>query len=158
MKSPVPLHPFLSSGLSEVTMEIESTIGSTSANDTRAARHPDSKDGILGSFLGLSIGMVESGVRTTANAARTLTTESQKVAEAVIQLGEQSSQALLRTARKLNESGFGLVHDALSRTESAALVVISHGQKTSDRVAELAAQASQATVGSRGLNAGAARA
>jgi hypothetical protein len=124
----------------------------------RTARQPDPRDGILGSFLALSLGMIESGVRTSANVTRTLTGESQKVGEALIQLNEQSSQALLRTARKLNESTFGLLTDMVNRLESGALVVIAQGQQTSDRVAELAAQASQAAVGSRGIGGNTARA
>jgi hypothetical protein len=133
-------------------MAIETTInGVGNEVHSRTARSPDGRDGILGSFFTLSLGMVESGVRTTASVGRTLASESQKVTEAVISLNEQSSQALLRTARKLNESAFGLLADAFTRLENAALVVISQGQQTSDRVAELAAQASQAAVGSRGL-------
>jgi hypothetical protein len=73
--------------------------------------------------------------------------------EAMLQLNEHTSQALLRTARKVNEAGFGLMTDVVNRLEHGALVMISHGQKTSDRVAELAAQASQAAVGSRGIHA-----
>lgn len=136
-------------------MAIETTIGNGSSSFSdhgRTARQPDTRDGILGSFFTLSLGMVESGVRTTANLGRTVTTEGQKVSEAVIALNEQSSQALLRTARKVNESAFGLLTDVVNRLEGAALVVISQGQQTSDRVAELAASASQAAVGSRGLN------
>jgi hypothetical protein len=136
-------------------MEIETTIGSAVDSSTRAARHPDGKDGILGSFFSLSLGMLETGVRTTANVGRTLTSESQKVTEAVIQLEEHAAQALVRTARKLNESAFGLLSDAINRTEGAALVVLSQSQRTSDRVAELAAQASSGVVGSRGLNSAA---
>ena len=64
----------------------------------------------------------------------------------------EGDSALLRTARKINESAFGLLTDIVNRLEGAALVVIAQGQQTSDRVAELAAQASQAAVGSRGLN------
>ncbi|MFT3922974.1 MAG: hypothetical protein QM778_10600 [Myxococcales bacterium] len=132
---------------------METTMGNGAVMDTgRSARQPDARDGILGSFFSLSLGMVESSVRTTANLGRTVTTESQKVGEAMITLNEQSSQALIRTARKLNESAFGLLTDVVNRLEGAALVVISQGQQTSDRVAELAAQASQAAVGSRGLN------
>ena len=135
-------------------MAIESTlIGNGAMSEgTRTARQPDTRDGILGSFFTLSLGMVESGVRTTASLGRTMTTESQKIGDAVITLNEQGSQALLRTARKINESAFGLLTDIVNRLEGAALVVIAQGQQTSDRVAELAAQASQAAVGSRGLN------
>jgi hypothetical protein len=77
------------------------------------------------------------------------------VTESLIQVNEQMSQALLRTTRKVNELGFGLVMDMINRVEHGTLVVLSHGQQTSDRVAELAAQASQAAVGSRGIGAAA---
>ncbi len=135
-------------------MAIESTLigNGPRSEDRRTARQPDTRDGVIGSFFTLSLGMIESGVRTTASIGRTMTTESQRVGEAVIVLNEQGSQALLRTARKLNESAFGLLTDVVNHLESAALVVIAQGQATSDRVAELAAQASQVAVGSRGLN------
>jgi hypothetical protein len=120
--------------------------------NANATREPDTSDGIVGSVFALSIGMVENGVRTSATVARTLTEETHKVVDAVIQFGEQGSQAVLRTAHKLTDSSFGLLTDAIGRTEQAALVMLTHGQKTSDRVAELAAQASQAALGSRGLN------
>jgi hypothetical protein len=136
-------------------MAIEKGDGPASEASSRTARHPDTRDGVVGSFWALSLGMVESSVRTAAGLGRTLTGESQKLGEALIQFNEQGFQALTRTARKLNDSSFGLLTDVVNRLESGALVVISHGQQTSDRVAELAAQASHAAVGSRGVPASA---
>jgi hypothetical protein len=133
-------------------MATQTRVNSTLEN-ANATREPDTSDGIVGSVFALSIGMVENGVRTSATVARTLTEETHKVVDAVIQFGEQGSQAVLRTARKLTDSSFNLLTDGIGRTEQAALVMLTHGQKTSDRVAELAAQASQAALGSRGLNA-----
>lgn len=132
-------------------MATQSTVSSAFENAS-ATRETDAHDGILGSFFALSLGMGENYVRTTATVARTLTEETHKVVDAVIQFGDQAAQAAVRTTRKLSESLFGLVSDAIVRAEHGALVVLTHGQKTSDRVAELAAQTSKAAVGSRGLN------
>ena len=43
-------------------MEIETSTGVVDSS-ARAARQPDGKDGILGSFFSLTLGMIESGVR-----------------------------------------------------------------------------------------------
>ena len=133
-------------------MTIESVLDSTSSNNNFSTREPDSKDGVLGSFLALSFGMLESGVRSSASVARAVTTESHKITDALVQLEDQANQALVRAARKVSESSFGLATDAINRLEHAALVLLTQSQRTTDRVAELAAQTSQATVGSRGLN------
>lgn len=132
-------------------MAAQSTVSSVFENAS-ATREPDAHDGMLGSFFALSIGMGENCVRTTATVARTLTEESHKLVDAMLQFGEHATQAALRTTRKLSDSFFGIVTDAIGRSEHGALVVLTHGQKTSDRVAELAAQTSKAAVGSRGLN------
>lgn len=141
-------------------MEIETRIGNLSTSDFngRAARTPDSRDGVIGSVLALSLGMLESVVRTSGNVGRTLASEGQKLTESVIELNEQGSQALLRVARKVSESSFGLITDGCTSAEQAALVVLMHGQRTSDRVAELVAHASHAAVGSRGHHEGEVRA
>lgn len=136
-------------------MAIEKGDGSASEFVTRTARQPDTRDGVVGSFWALSLGMLESSVRTAAGVGRTLTGESQKMGEALIEFQEKGVQRMARTARKINESTFGLLTDVVNRLESGALVVIAHGQQTSDRVAELAAQASHAAVGSRGVAASA---
>ena len=129
---------------------------SSTMDKTGTTREPDPSDGVFGSFLTLSMGMVENGIRTSAGVARTVTEEAHKFVDAVIQFGDQANQSVVRTARKLSDSGFSLATDAIGRTEQAALVVLTHGQSTSDRVAELAAQASKAAVGSRGLHRAAA--
>jgi hypothetical protein len=139
-------------------MTIESMLDSTSSQNNFSTREPDGKDGVLGSFLALSFGMLESSVRASASVARAVTTESQKISDAMVQLEDQANQALVRAIRKVSESSFGLATDAINRLEHAALVLLSQTQRTTDRVAELAAQTSQATVGSRGLNSVPARA
>ena len=133
-------------------MTIESVLDSTSSHNNFSTREPDSKDGVFGSFLALAFGMLESGLRTSASVARAVTTESHKISDALIQLEDQANQAIVRAVRKVSESSFGLATDAINRLEHAGLVLLTQSQRTTDRVAELAAQTSQAAVGSRGLN------
>ena len=117
----------------------------------RTTREPDEHDGVFGSFIALTIGMLESTVRTTGGICRSVCSESQKMVGATIDWSEETQKALFRTARQLNESSFGLAGEAIARTERAALVVLGQTQRTGDRASELAAQTSQAVMGSRGL-------
>jgi hypothetical protein len=125
---------------------------SEGAHEPRATREPDHRDGIFGTWIALGVGMMESTVRTTSRFCRVVCGESQKAVEATIDWSDQAQQALHRTLRQANRSVFDLGSEMIGRTEQAALVVLRHGQNTGDRASELAAQASQAVVGSRGLN------
>jgi hypothetical protein len=125
---------------------------SDGAHEPRATREPDHRDGIFGTWIALWVGMLESTVRTTGRFFQVVCGESQKAVEATIDWSEQAQQSIHRTARQANRSVFDLSAEVISRTEQAALVVLRHGQHTGDRASELAAQASQAVVGSRGLN------
>jgi hypothetical protein len=122
------------------------------AHEPRATREPDHRDGIFGTWIALGVGMMESTVRTTGRLFRVTCGESQRAVEATIDWSEQAQQAFYRMARQANRSVFELSSEMVSRTEQAALVVLRQGQHTGDRASELAAQASQAVVGSRGLN------
>ena len=135
-------------------MENQTFVGSVSKFESPvSAREPDHKDGVMGSLAALGFGMAGRSVQTAAAVARTLTAESHKLANAVVAFGEQTTQSLARTAYGLSESFLAMATDAVDRFEHAALMVLGQAQRTSDRAAEFAAQASQVAVGSRGLNA-----
>ncbi len=120
--------------------------------EPRATRDPDRHDGIFGTWIALWVGMVESTVRTGARFSKAAIGETQKAVDATIDWSEETQQALFRTMRQANKAVFDLAGEVVGRSEAAALVVLRQTQSTGDRASELAASASHAVIGSRGLN------
>lgn len=139
-------------------MEAEATSRARAegTHEPRATREPDRHDGILGSWIALWVGMMESTVRTSGRFTKAAIGETQKAVDATVDWTEEMQQALFRTVRQANRAAFELAGEVVARSEQAALVVLRQSQSTGDRASELAAQASQAVIGSRGIN-GAAR-
>jgi hypothetical protein len=126
-------------------------------NGPRATRDPDRHDGIFGTWIALWVGMMETTVRTSGRFSKAAIGETQKAVDATIDWTEETQQALFRTIRQANRAAFELASEVVGRSEQAALVVLRQSQSTGDRASELAAQASHAMIGSRGVNGAAAR-
>jgi len=117
----------------------------------RATRDPDEQDGIFGTFVHLTVGMIESTVRTSTRVSRSLLTETRGAVNATIGFAESTGQAIARGARSINDGGFGLADESVARMERAALAVLRQTQSAGDRASELAAATSHAVVGTRGF-------
>ncbi len=118
----------------------------------RETREPDARDGIFGTWIALTTGMIESTVHTSARFSRGVLGESERAVSATLGWIEAVQQSLVRSVRHANEGVFSLANEAVNRSERAALVVLRHGQATTDRASELASAASHAVIGSRGTN------
>lgn len=139
-----------------MNVDTAASVHEMGAGGARSTREPDKHDGIFGTWVALWVGMIESSVRTSGRFSKAAIGETQKVVEATIDWSEETQQALFRTIRQANRAVFDLAGEVVGRSEQAALVVLRQTQSTGDRASELAASASHAVIGSRGVVNGAA--